>query len=97
MKLLTKAIEKKIPALHGTEGQGMIAVAVVKYFCPWNSWTWYGVEYDGEDTMYGYVVGMAEELGYFSLKELAAIKGPYGLGIERDLYYSPKTLKEIAG
>jgi hypothetical protein len=30
------------------------------------------------------------------LKELESVKGPMGLSIERDLYWHPKTLEEIA-
>jgi len=38
--------------------------------------------------------GFENELGYFSLKEMESIKGPWGLGIERDLYFGEHTLKE---
>ena len=31
------------------------------------------------------------ELGYVGLNELQAVRGPWGLGIERDLYWTPKT------
>lgn len=30
------------------------------------------------------------ELGYVSLDELGAVKGPFGLGIERDLHFRAK-------
>ncbi len=36
------------------------------------------------------------ELGYFSLRELESVRGALGLPIERDLYWRPKTLREIA-
>jgi len=37
------------------------------------------------------------ELGYVSLAELKSVKGSFGLGIERDLYFSPdKTLDAYA-
>ena len=36
-----------------------------------------------------------DEWGYFSLTELESLKGPYGLGIERDLYFSPKKASQI--
>ena len=29
--------------------------------------------------------GFEKELGYFSLSELESVRGPYGVGIERDL------------
>lgn len=94
MKLMTKAIEKKLPKLYSQENVKDPLVEV-KFFCPWNQWTWFGVEYDGEDTFFGYVVGFEKELGYFSLSELKSMKGPWGLGIERDLYFNPKPLSEI--
>jgi hypothetical protein len=34
-------------------------------------------------------------LGYFSLSDLASVKGPLGLGIERDLHFKPTRLSEI--
>ena len=70
-------------------------VVQVKFFCPWNQWTWYGFEFDGKDTFFGYVKGDYNELGYFTLSELESVKGYLGLGIERDLYFTPKPLSEI--
>jgi hypothetical protein len=35
------------------------------------------------------------EIGYFSLKELQEIKGPMDLSIQCDLYFEPKTLREL--
>ena len=96
MKLLTQELRKKLPPLYSQDGKGGKAVAVVKYFCPSSSWTWYGVEFDGEDTFFGLVDGHFKELGYFSLSELESVRGPMGLPIERDLYWQPKTLEEIA-
>jgi hypothetical protein len=96
MKLLTKELRKKLPPLYSQDGKGSKAVAVVKYFTPSSSWSWYGVEFDGEDTFFGLVDGHFKELGYFSLSELESVNGPMGLPIERDLYWKPKTLEEIA-
>ena len=36
------------------------------------------------------------EAGYFSLSELKSIKGPFGLGIERDMHWQPRPLTEVA-
>ncbi len=94
MKLMTKAIEKKLPKMNSQENE-IDPMVQVKYFCPWNHWTWYGIEFDGEDVFFGYVVGDYNELGYFNLSELSGAKGPFGLNIERDLYFSPKRLSEI--
>lgn len=49
--------------------------------------------------MFGYAdLGMGPgcaELGYVLLSELEALKGPFGLKIERDRYYEGHTLDEV--
>ena len=97
MKLLTKEITKKLPKLYSQEDI-KDPVVQVKFFDPCGSFTWYATEFDGEDTFFGKVVSHMcpeGELGYFSLSELKSIKTkPFGLGIERDLYFNPKLLSE---
>src|SRR5262245_7379941 len=91
MKLLPNEIPSGIPPLYSQEAKGTDAVAVVKFFTPWSSWTWYVSEYDpAERLCFGLVVGLETELGYFSVNELEAIRGPGGLTIERDLYWHPR-------
>jgi hypothetical protein len=93
MRLLTPEVEHSLPPLGSTDGLGDRAVAQVKFFTPWTSWTWYATEYDpGERVFFGKVIGHEIELGYFSLDELEAICGPGGLRIERDLHWIPKSL-----
>ena len=95
MKLLTKKIEAALPPLYSQDGKGDEAIAHVKFFCPWNNWTWYATEYDPKTrTFFGLVIGFETELGYFSFDELQEIVGPVGLRIERDLYWDPSTLAE---
>ena len=104
MKLLTKEIRKELPPLYAQDGKGGRAVAYVKFFTPSSSFTWWitegspimndGVEVDFQ--FFGLVEGHCRELGYVNLSELQSVKGPMGLGIERDLYWQPKTLEEIA-
>ena len=105
MKLLTQEIRKKLPPLYSQDGKGGKAIAQVKYFTPSSSWTWYTTE--GEPVLddsgkevdfrfFGLVDGHCRELGYFVLSELEEVRGPMGLPIERDLYWQPKTLEEIA-
>ena len=96
MKLLTKEIANKLPALYSQDGKGGETIAYVKYFTPDSSWTWYGCEYGGENIFFGLVDGHEKELGYFSLSELQSLRGPLGLPVERDLWWKPKTLGEIA-
>lgn len=96
MKLLTKEVARQLPPLYSQEEKGGDAVAKVKFFTPWSSWTWYATEYDPEEqNFFGLVDGHEKELGYFSLREMEEVKGPYGLQIERDLYWRPKPLREI--
>jgi len=94
MKLLTEELRKKIPPLYSQE-ENPDPIVHCKFFTPDSSWTWYVIEFDGEDTFFGYVVGFVPELGYFSLSELESIRGPLGLPVERDLYFEPKPLSEI--
>ena len=96
MKLLTQEIRKTLPALYSQEDKGGKAVAYTKFFTPDGQWTWWATGFDGEDTFFGLVHGFEKELGYFSLQELESVRGPMGLPIERDLYFKPKTLAEIA-
>lgn len=99
MKLLTKELRRILPPLYSQDNLGGKAVAWGKFFTPAGSWTWYACEGspEGEDYMFfGLVDGQFKELGYFSLSELENARGPLGLPIERDLYWKPKTLEEIA-
>ena len=93
--LMTDEIKEQLPDLYANEEIGLDAVAPVKYFTPDSGWTWYASEYDGQDLFFGLVAGFEIELGYFSLSELSAVRGPLGLQIERDLFYEPKTLREL--
>lgn len=96
MKLLTKELRKKFPPLGATENKKPKKIEIIaKFFDPTGSWTWYATEFDGEDTFFGFVRGIDDELGYFSLKEMESIKGIFGLGIERDLYFEKHTLAEV--
>jgi hypothetical protein len=95
MELLPKEIADQLPPLYSQEGQGDEAIAHVKFFTPWTSWTWYVSEYDPTERLcFGVVVGHEREFGYFSVAELEDIRGPGGLTIERDLYWKSKPLKE---
>ena len=96
MKLLTQEIRKKLPPLYSQDGKGGKAIAHVKFFTPDSSFTFWATEFDGKDTFFGLVDGHCKEFGYFSLSELESLRGPMGLPIERELYWQPKTLQEIA-
>ena len=94
--LLTKALRRKLPGLYAQEGLGGDAIAHVKFFTPDSNWTWYAIEFDGEDTFFGLVDGYYKEFGYFRFSELKTVRGKLGLPVERDLHWKPTTLREIA-
>ena len=94
-ELLPIEIREQLPQLYSGEELGLMAQAIVKYFTADSIWTWYASEFDGQDIFFGLVSGITEELGYFSLSELEKIRGPHGFPIERDLFFEPKTLKEL--
>ena len=97
MKLLTKELEKQFPKLYETEEVPLEEKKVIaKFFTPWTTWTLYAVEWDGQDLFWGLVDGQEKEWGYFSLRELKSIKGPWGLTIERDLYFGMPKMKDIS-
>jgi hypothetical protein len=68
---------------------------ICKFFTRDSGWTWYYSEFGGEDILFGYVIGLEAELGYFSLAELQEARGPYGLQVERDIHFEPTRLSEI--
>ncbi|HEX2986701.1 MAG TPA: DUF2958 domain-containing protein [Chloroflexota bacterium] len=101
MRLLTKEIMRKLPALYATEdvpdGHRM---ALVKFFNPTSGGTWYVFEgvaqEDGDWLLFCYVVDLGfDELGYVSLRELEGVRLPSGLGIERDLHFRPVSLAAL--
>jgi len=96
MKLLTQELRRKLPPLYATEDVPTAdKLVVAKFFTPDAEWTWYACEFDGEDTFFGYVEGHEGEWGYFYLSELQRARGPYGLPVERDLYFEPRPFSAI--
>ena len=102
MKLITKELQKNIPAIYSTEEIPLNdKIAVAKFFNPCGAGTWYviegQVEDDGDFLCFGLVDLHEKEFGYFSVGELESIRLPFGLTIERDLHFVPKAIGEIRG
>lgn len=104
MKLMTKEIERKLEKhpFYSTEGKGLDAEVIVKFFSPVGAATWLIIEgekqEDGDWLLYGYCcIHYSEwEWGYVLLSELESIILPLGLGIERDRYIPAHTaVKEL--
>jgi hypothetical protein len=94
MELLTKEIERRIPALYSTEEiKTQDKTIVCKFFAIGSNWTWYVVEgerqEDGDYLFFGIVNGIEKEWGYFTLGELLSVKWHGIPGIERDLHFDP--------
>lgn len=96
-KWFTKAIAAKLPDLYANEDKKPEEVPViVKLFNPGGAGTWYITEADLENGLaFGYCVIHEGELGYVSLEELFEFKGRFGLRIERDEWFSGKTLADV--
>lgn len=97
MKLLTKEIRAKLPPLYSNDGKGDEAMAVVKFFDPCGSWTWYATEgsyicpnhgcYDCTDPSCGDPATWNDFM-FFGLVD----------GIERELgYFSLREMQEFHG
>ena len=65
-------------------------VPIVKLFNPVGAATWLATELDEDgETLHGLAdLGFGcPEVGAFNLLEMASVRLPFGLGIERDLYF----------
>ncbi len=108
MKLITQELLQQLPPLYSQENE-KDPLVICKFFYPDFPWTWYAIEgspvdedgfYDTDKEkvdflFFGYVAGDFPELGYFSLRELQANRGKWGLLVERDMYFTPTPLSEI--
>jgi len=93
-QLLPKAVREALPAIGTTEYDEDPLVRA-KFFYPDFSWTWYAIEFDGDDLFFGLVDGFEKELGYFRLSDLMENRGKLGLEIERDRFFTPCPLSEL--
>ena len=91
MQLLTEELAKRFSEVGSQENE-KDPIVIAKFFNPCGAGTWYATEYDPEEKIFfGYVSIFGDwndEWGYFSLTELESLKGPFGLGIERDIYFT---------
>ena len=100
MKLLTLELINTFEKV-GRQEEVKDHLVITKFFNPTGAGTWYATEYNPESKIFfGYVSifnDWNDEWGYFSLTELESLKGPFGLGIERDLYFTSKPFSQING
>ena len=95
-KLLSHEQLQLIPNLYETENQEE-KICYVKLFLADSNWTWYIIEIDKQDnnTCFGFVDGLEQELGYFTIRELENLKGLFGLKVELDRNFKPTKLSKI--
>lgn len=99
MDLLTPDLRAALIANAEAQAQargvaGHDPAPVVKFLSPVGAATWLASELDGDgDTLFGLAdLGVGcPELGAFSLAEIAALRLPFGLTIERDLFFTSDT------
>jgi len=88
----------KVPKLYASEKVKEVPLAVIKLFNPDGAWTYYILEWDGQDTIFGLVAGMGyeTELGYQSLAEVKDVRSSqFHIQMERDLWFKPTPVTEL--
>ena len=92
MDLLTPELREQLIANGRTPDTDRIPAC--KFFNPAGTGTWLITHADPDepDRLFGLAdLGMGfPELGFVSLAELQSFEGPFGLGIERDLFFEPR-------
>ncbi|MEW6126720.1 MAG: DUF2958 domain-containing protein [Acidobacteriota bacterium] len=91
-------VKNSLPKLYSQE-QVKDPIVYAKWFCPWNQWTWFATEGEQQEDQFicfGYVIGHEREWGYFSITELESITGPFGLKIERNIYFTPRPKSKVS-
>jgi hypothetical protein len=101
MKLFTKEILAKLPAIGSTDEMKPEDIKVPLKLFGGGACSWFITEYNPETKeAYGFVTlgdPLCAELGYISIAELEEIKfPPFGLPIERDAHFGYEhSLKEV--
>jgi len=96
-KMFTQEQYEQLIKNHKEQDGSKDFKAVVKLFNPAGIGTWYLSELDPErNVAFGLCCLHEKELGYVSIEELKDFRGRFGLGIERDKFFTPKTLEECS-
>jgi len=98
MKLFTKEVDKQLFAQYPKGSDLDNQMVVAKIFNPYGRGVWYLLNSDPNDPDYIWaIVDLFEpDMGSVSRSELQTVKvPPFGLGLERDIYFTPKPAKEV--
>jgi len=99
--MITETLKEIIPPLYSTENVPTEdKIFICKFFNPTGLGTWYIVEGeeqdDGDWLFFGLVDLHEKEWGYFTLNELKSVRGAFGLGIERDIFFHDEPARKYA-
>jgi hypothetical protein len=99
MKLMIKTLEQRFEKV-GNQEEVKDPLIIAHFFNPSGAGDWYATEYNPENRIFfGYVSifgDFCDEWGYFSLNELESVTTPpFGLGIERDLYWNERPASKV--
>jgi hypothetical protein len=101
MKLVTKAMLKRLPALDSMPQVPLEErQALARFFTPWDDWSWYVLEGsqqpDGDIVFLGYVVSShGADFGSFSLSDLQQDFDARCMRVERDKMFVPCSVAEL--
>jgi hypothetical protein len=90
-------LRKLLPPLHSQEGV-RDPIVYLKFRTTDSTWIWYVTEgsSEGDDFIFfGFVIGLDNEWGQFSLSELAEARGPFGRPVERDQHFKPARFSRV--
>ena len=96
-KMFSDELLPKLPPLGSQEGVSD-PVVHMKFFTRDAEWAWYvteGSPADDDFMFFGFVFGIEQEWGYFSLSDLAEVCGPSGFPVERDLRFEPDSFSKV--
>ena len=105
LKLLPYAVRENLPILGAQQSLGGQAKAWTRWYTPDGSREWYITEGSAKRNpqgqavdylLYGLAQGECRKLDYFWLSDLAAFRSSSGAPVQRDSYWLPKALREIA-
>jgi len=95
MALLTEEIKKSLPALYSQE-ENKAPLARARFIDSLGDWSWYAIEFDGDNLFFGLVLGFERELGYFTLSEFEEVNQKAGFDrIQLDPDFTPVSVHEI--
>tara|TARA_R110000824_G_scaffold313284_1_gene500126 strand:+ start:397 stop:693 length:297 start_codon:yes stop_codon:yes gene_type:complete len=97
MKLLTKAIERKLLKNSKNYKNNITKEkVVVKLFTPSGSATWWIYSMNENGDCFGIAEMNVREYGWFNINEISELRvKPFGLPVERDMYYTPPAFGEL--